>query len=45
MTLAYLPEYADKARLALDLAEREAKHLAYTIHCSPSRSTQNGSKP
>ncbi len=30
MSLTYLPEHADNARLALDLAEREAAHLAYT---------------
>ena len=30
MSLAYLPEHADNARLTLDLAEREAAHLAYT---------------
>jgi hypothetical protein len=30
MSLAYLPEHADEARHALDLAEREAAHLAYT---------------
>jgi hypothetical protein len=30
MSLAYLPEHADEARNALDLAEREAAHLAYT---------------
>jgi len=30
MTLAYLPEHAEKARFSLDLAERESKHLSYT---------------
>jgi hypothetical protein len=30
MTLAYLPEHAENALLALELAEREAAHLAYT---------------
>lgn len=30
MSLTYLPEHADNARWALDLAEREAAHLAYT---------------
>lgn len=30
MSLTYLPEHADNARLALNLAEREAAHLAYT---------------
>lgn len=30
MTLSYLPEYAEVALLALDLAEREAAHLEYT---------------
>lgn len=32
MILAYLPEHADSARLALDLAERESAHLGYTCH-------------
>jgi hypothetical protein len=30
MTLAYLPEHAENALLALDLAKKEATHLAYT---------------
>jgi len=30
VTLRYLPEHADAARLALDLAEREALYLAYS---------------
>jgi hypothetical protein len=30
MSLAYLPEHAENARLALELAIREATHLAYT---------------
>lgn len=30
MTLAYLAEYGETARIALDLAEREAAHLRYT---------------
>lgn len=30
MSLAYLPEHMQAARLALDLAEREAAHLRYT---------------
>lgn len=30
MSLAYLPEHAENAMLALDLAEKEAAHLAYT---------------
>jgi hypothetical protein len=30
VTLRYLPEHADAARLALDLAEREASYLAYS---------------
>lgn len=30
MSLAYLPEYAENARLALELAIRETAHLAYT---------------
>lgn len=30
MSLAYLPEHAENALLALDLAKREAAHLAYT---------------
>jgi hypothetical protein len=30
MSSNYLPEYADAARIALDLAEREAGHLQYT---------------
>lgn len=30
MSLAYLPEYAEKARLALALAHKEVAHLAYT---------------
>lgn len=30
MSLAYLPEHADNALLALDLAQKEAAHLAYT---------------
>ncbi len=31
MSLNYLPEHADTARLALALAELEAKHLRYTV--------------
>lgn len=30
MTLQYLPEHADNARLALGLAQKEAAHLQYT---------------
>lgn len=30
MSLVYLPEHAENAVLALDLAEKEAAHLAYT---------------
>ncbi len=30
MSIAYLPEHAEHAMLALDLAEKEVKHLAYT---------------
>ncbi|MDO8465018.1 MAG: hypothetical protein Q7S46_07175 [Gallionella sp.] len=30
MSLAYLPEHAENAMLALDLSEKEAAHLAYT---------------
>jgi hypothetical protein len=30
MSFAYLPEHADNALFALNLAEREAAHLAYT---------------
>lgn len=30
MTPSYLAEHADPARIALDLAEREAQHLQYT---------------
>lgn len=30
MSLAYLPEHAENALLALDLAKKEAAHLAYT---------------
>ena len=30
MSLTYLPEYAESTLLALELAEREATHLAYT---------------
>jgi len=30
MSLAYLPEHAENARLALELAIRETTHLAYT---------------
>ena len=30
MTLAYLPEHAENAWLALNLAKKEATHLAYT---------------
>lgn len=30
MSLAYLPEHAENALLALDLAKKEASHLAYT---------------
>ena len=30
MSLAYLPEHAEAALLALELAEKEAAHLAYT---------------
>ncbi len=33
MSLTYLPEHAESARLALDLAEKEVAHLAYT-HCT-----------
>ena len=32
MTLTYLPEHADSARIALDLAERESAHLRYTCN-------------
>ena len=30
MSLTYLPEYAESAMLALDLAEKEVAHLTYT---------------
>lgn len=30
MSIAYLAEHADLARLALELAERESRHLRYT---------------
>ena len=30
MSIAYLPEHAENALFALELAEREASHLAYT---------------
>ncbi len=30
MSLAYLPEHAENALLALELAEKEVIHLAYT---------------
>ena len=30
MTLRYLPEHAEAARLALDLAEKEAAYLGYS---------------
>ncbi len=30
MTMSYLPEYADAARIAMNLAERESAHLRYT---------------
>ena len=30
MSVAYLPEYAENARLALELAKKEMAHLAYT---------------
>jgi hypothetical protein len=30
VSLAYLPEYLENALMALDVAEREARHLAYT---------------
>ncbi|MDF9392790.1 MULTISPECIES: hypothetical protein [Methylococcus] len=30
MSLKFLPEHVEKARLALELAKREAAHLAYT---------------
>ena len=30
MTLSYLPEHAESALLALELAEKEVAHLAYT---------------
>lgn len=30
MSLAYLPEHAENAMLVLELAEKEAAHLAYT---------------
>lgn len=30
MSLAYLPEHAENALLAQDLAKKEAAHLAYT---------------
>lgn len=30
MSLTYLPEHAESALLALELAEKEAAHLAYT---------------
>ena len=30
MSFAYLPEHAENALFALELAEREAAHLAYT---------------
>lgn len=30
MSLKYLPEHAQPARLALDLARKEAKHLRYS---------------
>jgi hypothetical protein len=32
VTLTYLPEHADSARIALDLAERESAHLRYTCN-------------
>jgi len=30
VSLAYLPEHAENAMLVLELAEKEAAHLAYT---------------
>ena len=30
MSLAYLPEHAENALLALDMAKKETAHLAYT---------------
>lgn len=30
MSAAYLPEYAENAQLALELAKKEMAHLAYT---------------
>ena len=32
MSLMYLVEHADAARIALDLAEREAAHLRFTCN-------------
>ena len=32
MILTYLPEHAESARTALDLAERESAHLGYTCN-------------
>lgn len=32
MSLAYLPEHVESALLALELAEKEVRHLAYTHH-------------
>lgn len=32
MSLRFLPEFAEPAKIALALAEREAKHLRYTAH-------------
>lgn len=32
MSLKYLPEFATPARIALALAEQEAKHLRYTVN-------------
>lgn len=32
MILTYLPEHADSARVALDLAERESTYLRYTCN-------------
>ena len=31
MSLTYLAEYAEAARIALNLAEREAAHLQYSL--------------
>ena len=43
MSLRYLPEHAEGALLALDLARKEAAHLRTpTVRCLPSPSTPLG---